>query len=246
MGEVITVFSGKGGTGKTTICAALATCLAADKKRVLCIDADIGLRNLDIALGMDREQSYISFTDVLGGQYTLNDAAAHPKLPELRLLSSPCREREDEIDQVAFGRLIKQIRREFDFCLIDAPGGIGKGFRLATAFADRGLVIATPDPASLRDACRAADQAGITGLEELHLVVNRINARLFSKIPWTIDYMMDETGLRLLGMVPEDKNVLLSAMRGVPLIYTTGRGAAEACQRIAQRLDGAYTPLMNL
>ncbi len=244
MGEVISVFSGKGGTGKTTLSATLATCLAAGKKRVLCIDADIGLRNLDIALGMDREQAYISFTDVLQGMYTLNDSAAHPRLPELRLLSSPCRERE-EIDTVAFGRLLKQVRREYDYCIIDAPAGIGQGFSLATAFADRGIVVATPDPASLRDAVRAADQASIGGMEELHLVVNRINTRMFAKTPWTIDYMMDETGLRLLGLVPEDKHVLLSAISGIPLIYTTGKGAAEACLRISKRLDGTYVPLMN-
>ncbi|MBR6826327.1 MAG: AAA family ATPase [Oscillospiraceae bacterium] len=244
MGEVITIISGKGGTGKTTICAAIATCLAAEKMRVICIDADIGLRNLDIALGMDREQAYISFMDVIRGQYSLADAAAHPRLPELRLLSSPYREGEDEIDFSAFGRLIKQIRREYDFCLIDSPAGIGKGFRLATAFADRSLVIATPDPASLRDAERAADLAGLSGLSEQHLIVNRVDKKLFSRTSWTIDYMMDETGLPLIGLIPEDKNVLMSAIHGVPLIYTTGKGAAEACLRISKRLRQEPAPLL--
>lgn len=245
MGEVIAIFSGKGGTGKTTVCAALATCLAAEKKRVLCIDADIGLRNLDIALGMDREQACIAFTDVLQGQYALEDGAIHPRLPELRLLSSPCRERE-EIDKSAFERLIRQAREEYDYCFIDAPAGIGLGFELATAYADRGVVVATPDPASLRDAGRAANEASIGGLKELHLVVNRVNTRMFAKTPWTIDYMMDETGLPLLGLVPEDKHVLLAAMSGVPLIYKTGKGASEACLRISKRLDGGYVPLMNM
>ncbi len=244
MGEVITILSGKGGTGKTTLCAAIATCLAAEKKRVLCIDADIGLRNLDIALGMDKEQYYISFMDVIKGHYSLTDAAIHPRLPELRLLSSPYREGEDEIDLPSFGRLIKQIKREYDFCLIDSPAGIGKGFRLATAFADRGLVIATPDPASLRDAERAADIAAMAGMGEQHLIVNRVDRKLFSRTPWTIDYMMDETGLQLLGLVPEDKNVLMSAIHGVPLIYTTGKGAAEACLRISRRLQQDLVPLM--
>ena len=245
MGEVIAVLSGKGGTGKTTICAALATCLAAEKKRVLCIDADIGLRNLDIALGMDKEQYYISFTDVIRGQYSLADAAAHGQLPELRLLSSPYREREEEIDVSAFGRLIRQIRREYDFCLIDSPAGIGRGFQLAVAFADRGLVVSTPDPAALRDAERAADVAKICGLGEQHLIVNRINKKLFARTSWTIDYMMDQTGLPLIGLIPEDKNVLMSAIHGVPLIYTTGKGAAEACLRISKRLwQDPTTPLM--
>jgi septum site-determining protein MinD len=244
MGEVIAIISGKGGTGKTTICAALATCLAAEKKRVLCIDGDIGLRNLDIALGMDREQSYISFADVIRGQYSPADAAAHPKWPELRLLSSPYRENEDEIDKNAFGRLIRQIRREYDFCLIDAPAGIGKGFKLATAFADRGLVVATADPASLRDGERAAELAKLSGMRELHLIVNRVNKRFFSKTDWTVDYMMDQTGLPLIGLVPEDKNVLLSAIQGVPLIYATEKGAAEACLRISKRLQRELLPLL--
>ncbi len=244
MGEVITIISGKGGTGKTTICAAVATCLAAEKKRVLCIDADIGLRNLDIALGMDKEQYYISFMDVIKGRYSLADAAAHARLPELRLLSSPYREGEDEIDLLSFGRLIKQIRREYDFCLIDSPAGIGKGFKLATAFADRGIVVATPDPASLRDAERAAEIAKMAGMGEQHLVVNRVDKKLFTRTPWTIDYMMDETGLPLLGLIPEDKNVLMSAIHGVPLIYTTGKGAAEACLRISRRLRQEIVPLM--
>lgn len=244
MGEVITILSGKGGTGKTTICAAIATCLAAEKKRVLCIDADLGLRNLDIALGMDREQYYISFMDVIKGRHSLADAAAHSRLPELRLLSSPYREGEDEIDLVSFGRLIKQAKREYDYCLIDSPAGIGKGFKLATAFADRGLVIATPDPASLRDAERAADIAKTDGLVEQHLIVNRVDKKMFSRTPWTIDYMMDVTGVPLIGLVPEDKNVLMSAIHGVPLIYTTGKGAAEACLRISRRLQQEIVPLM--
>ena len=244
MGEVITILSGKGGTGKTTICAALATCLAAENCRVLCIDADLGLRNLDIALGMDKEQHYISFMDVIKGRYTLADAAVHARLPELRLLSSPYRECEDEIDFPSFEKLLDRVRSEYDFCLIDSPAGIGKGFRLATAFADRGLVIATPDPASLRDAERAADIAKMAGMREQHLIVNRIDKRLFSRTPWTIDYMMDETGLPLIGLVPEDKNVLMSAIYGVPLIYTTGKGAAEACLRISKRLQQEIVPLM--
>lgn len=244
MGEVITIISGKGGTGKTTLCAAIATCLAAEKKRVLCIDGDIGLRNLDIALGMDKEDALISFLDVIRGQYSLADAAAHPRLPELRLLSSPYRANEDDIDIAAFGRLIKQVRREYDFCLIDSPAGIGKGFRLATAFADHTLVIATPDPASLRDAERAAEIAKMSGVGEQHLIVNRVDKKMFSKTAWTIDYMMDETGLPLIGLVPEDKNVLMSAIHGVPLIYTTGKGAAEACLRISKRLRQDLIPLM--
>ena len=245
MGEVVSIISGKGGTGKTTVCAALATCLVADGKRVLCIDADIGLRNLDIALGMTNQDVTV-FTDVLRGLKTVADAAVHPVMPELRLLSAPLLENDELVDSIGFGILIKQARREFDFVLIDSPAGIGKGFRLSTQYADRALVVATPDPASLRDANRSAELLMLDGLEEMHLVVNRVVPKLFDRTNWTIDYMMDETGLRLLGVIPEDPHVLMSAISGIPLIYSTGKGAAEACLRISRRLAGDYMPLMKL
>ena len=245
MGEVISVISGKGGTGKTTICAAVATCLAVDGKRVLCIDADIGLRNLDIALGM-AELPLAAFTDVLHGHCNLSDAAEHPQFPGLFLLTAPVRENEDLISADGFRELLEQARRDFDFCLIDAPAGIGAGFRLATRFADRCLVISTPDPASMRDAGCAADLLILDGKETLQLIVNRCSPRMFSKMELTVDDIMDDVGLPLLGLVPEDPDVMLAAAYGAPLILSTNGGAAEACLRISRRLRGVPTPLMKL
>ena len=245
MGEVISVISGKGGTGKTTICAAVATCLAVDGKRVLCIDADIGLRNLDIALGM-AELPLAAFTDVLHGHCNLSDAAEHPQFPGLFLLTAPVRENEDLISADGFRELLDQARRDFDFCLIDAPAGIGAGFRLATRFADRCLVISTPDPASMRDAGCAADLLILDGKETLQLIVNRCEPRMFSKMELTVDDIMDDVGLPLLGLVPEDTDVMLAAAYGAPLILSTNGGAAEACLRISRRLRGVPTPLMKL
>ena len=245
MGEVISVISGNGGTGKTTICAAVATCLAVDGKRVLCIDADIGLRNLDIALGM-AELPLAAFTDVLHGHCNLSDAAEHPQFPGLFLLTAPVRENEDLISADGFRELLDQARRDFDFCLIDAPAGIGAGFRLATRFADRCLVISTPDPASMRDAGCAADLLILDGKETLQLIVNRCAPRMFSKMELTVDDIMDDVGLPLLGLVPEDTDVMLAAAYGAPLILSTNGGAAEACLRISRRLRGVPTPLMKL
>ena len=245
MGEVISVISGKGGTGKTTICAAVATCLAVDGKRVLCIDADIGLRNLDIALGM-AELPLAAFTDVLHGHCTLSDAAEHPQFPGLFLLTAPVRENEDLISADGFRELLDQARRDFDFCLIDAPAGIGAGFRLATRFADRCLVISTPDPASMRDAGCAADLLILAGKETLQLLGNRCARRMRSKTELTVDDIMDDVGLPLLGLVPEDTDVMLAAAYGAPLILSTNGGAAEACLRISRRLRGVPTPLMKL
>lgn len=245
MGEVISFVSGKGGTGKTTLCAGVATCMANDNLRVLCIDADIGLRNLDIALGM-AEQSIVSFTDVLHGHYTLADATEHPRFPGLFLLTAPIREKEETIDIKAFGKLLEQAKGEFDFCLIDAPAGIGAGFHLATQFADRCVVISTSDPASMRDATRAADLLLLDGKMSLQLVVNRVTPRLFSRMDLTVDDIMDGVGLPLLGVIPEDADVILSTAFGCPLILSTSGGAAEACLRISRRLRGICTPLMKL
>ena len=156
MGVTVSVISGKGGTGKTTLCAGIAACLAAEGKRVLCIDADIGLRNLDIALGM-AEQPAVAFTDVTQGFCKLSDAAEHPALPGLFLLTAPVREQDALVEQQRFGALLREAREAFDWVLIDAAAGIGTSFRLATQFADRCIVAATPDPATLRDAACAAD-----------------------------------------------------------------------------------------
>ncbi len=245
MGEVIAVLSGKGGTGKTTLCAAIATCLGAEGKKVLCIDADIGLRNLDIALGM-AELPIVAFTDVLRGFYSLSDAAVHPKLESLHLFTAPVRESGERISPEEFGEFLEKVRQEYDFCLIDAPAGIGTGFRLASCHADRCLLVSTPDPASLRDAGCAADLLSLDGKEELHLVVNRVAPKMFSRMELTVDDIMDGVGLPLLGMVPEDRDVMLAAAEGSALIFATRGGAAEACLRISRRLRGVPTPLMKL
>ncbi len=245
MSEVISLISGKGGTGKTTLCAALATCLAAEEHRVLCIDGDIGLRNLDIALGMS-EQPTISFMDVIQCDYPLSSAAVHTQLKNLQLLTAPVRENDELVDIEGFGRMIAQAKLEYDYILIDSAAGIGNGFRLATEFADHVLVVCTPDPSSLRDAERAADLLALRGKEEVHLIVNRVRPRALSKIALTIDDMMDATGLPLIGLVPEDVNVLYAAASGTPLVYATERGAADACLRIADRLQGETVPLMKL
>lgn len=246
MGEAIAIISGKGGTGKTTVCATVAACLAACGKRVLCIDADIGLRNLDIALGM-ADLSVAAFTDVMRGCADLTDAAVHPALEDkLFLLTAPVREREEDIDPAGFAALVARAKQEFDFCLIDAPAGFGPGFRLAACGADRCLLISTPDLASMRDAAHTAELLERGGKRNLYLVVNRVRPKLFRRLDMTVDDMMDEIGLPLLGVIPEDPDVLLAAAEGNALIFATDGGAAEACLRISRRLCGEMLPLMKL
>ena len=243
MGQVLAVTSGKGGTGKTTLCAALASCLAAEGHRVLCIDGDIGLRNLDIYLGMT-ELAPISFVDVLERRYTLSNACPHPDIPGLFLLTSPLADRPGEIAFRSFGQLLQAAREQFDFCLIDSPAGLGDGFRLCTVFADRILVVAAPDPASMRDAACVAEQLTLSGKTDVKLIVNRVTRKLFRRLKLTVDDVMDSVGLSLIGIVPEDQNVILAASANKPLVLFTDQGAALGCLHIARRLCGRRVPLL--
>lgn len=243
MGQVMVVASGKGGTGKTMLCAGIASCLSQMSQRVLCIDADVGLRNLDLALGM-ADTATVAFTEIADGRMQLADAPQHPELPQLALLTAPALE--TAIDESAFCRMMQQAREAYDWVLVDAPAGIGSGFQRSAAFADRALVVATADPASLRDAGRAAQLLRQQGLERLQLVVNRISRKLYRRIGATVDDVMDQVGLPLLGLVPEDPNVVMAAVMGKPLIRYTERGAAQACRHLARRLMEERVPLMRI
>ena len=245
MGQVLAFTSGKGGTGKTTLCAGIACCLAAEGYRVLCIDADVGLRNLDISLGM-RELAPVSFADVLNDRYSLSEATPHPEIPLLYLLTAPVAEKPETIRFQDFGALLETVRHYFDFCLIDSAAGVGDGFHFAATFADRVLVVATPDPASLRDAAGTADQLSLMGKQSVKLIVNRVTPAVFRALHWTVDDVMDETGLPLLGIVPEDPNVVLAAAANRPLILCTDRRAARGCLHIARRLCGEKVPLLRI
>lgn len=237
MGEIIAVLSGKGGTGKTSITAALATALAQEGLRCLCIDCDVGLRNLDIPLGLADSVS-LSFLDVCQGECTLEHLQAHPKFENLYFLTAPLNRSADDIDADAFGEMVMQARTQFDYVFLDAPAGVDAGFRLAAAKADRVLLVTLSDPGAVRDAGRTGQVLEIMGKENVRLIVNRINPRLVSNMDTTVDDVMDNAGLPLIGIVPEDPDVTLAAAFGKPLLSYTKRGAAAACRRIAKRIQG--------
>ncbi len=243
MGEVIAVLSGKGGTGKTTLCAGIATALAKLGESVLCIDCDIGLRNLDISLGMT-DCGALSFQDVASGAYPLDSAAQHPDFPKLRFLTAPMNCTADSVDTEAFGDLLRQARKAFRFIFLDAPAGIEAGFRLCARYADRAVMVTGADPASVRDATRAGQLLEIMGKNQVRIVVNRVNEKLLSTVKITIDDVMDQAGLPLLGYVPDDPNVTLAASFEKPLIKYTKKGAAAACHRIAKRICGLHVPVI--
>ena len=197
MGIVIAVTSGKGGTGKTSVTGGVASCLARLGKRVLCIDMDIGLRNLDISLGLS-DRALMDFSDVAEGRCPLARAAVtHPDLPNLSLLTAP--------------------------------------------------MSLSPDvtaASSLRDAQRTVEE--LYRIRQVHLVMNRIQPRLLRQLRTTIDDAMDAAGLPLIGVIPEDRRVILAANLGRPLILEGRQGAANACLNIAKRLEGYRVPVMRI
>ena len=242
MGELIAVLSGKGGTGKTSVCAGLATALADEGARVLCIDCDMGLRNLDISLGV-ANLSALSFMDILRGNYGLVQSLKHPDYESLFFLTAPLDCSADEVDPELFGRMLRHARQGFDYVFLDAPAGVDAGFQLAARFADRILLVCGPDPASVRDAATAGQHLELMGKNEVRLVVNRVNRKLVRSLAITVDDIMDRTGLPLLGVVPEDVHVTLAAAFQDPLLQYTNRGAAAACRRIARRIQGHRVPI---
>ena len=244
MGTAIVITSGKGGTGKTSLTGGIGAALALQGHSVLCVDGDVGLRNLDITLGMS-DAVLMDFSDVMAGRCDLERAAVpHPSLSNLFLLTAPLTLPEDFAGEDGFRAMLEQARERFDYILIDAPAGLGPGFRLAVCGADRAIVVALNDPASLRDAQRTVAQ--LAQLETIHLVVHRVPGRLLRKMATTIDDAMDAVGLPLLGLVPEDAQVTLAAGSGRVLLPTNQKGAAQAFRNIARRTTGEQTPLMRI
>ena len=245
MGSVIAMLSGKGGTGKTTACAGISIALASAGDRVLCVDCDVGLRNLDISLGL-ADSNALSFQDVSEGGYPLEQAAIHPDCPNLRFLTAPMNRRVDQIDEEAFRCLIRSARTQFDYILLDAPAGLDAGFQLCATHADRIILVTNPEPSAIRDAARTGQQLELMKKNQVRIIVNRVKRKLLEVTKRTIDDVMDESGLPLLGVVPEDENVTLAAAFGKPLLHYSRRGgAAQACRRIAKRIQGMHVPLPN-
>lgn len=243
MGELFAVLSGKGGTGKTSVCAGIATALAAEGKRVLCIDCDVGLRNLDISLGMS-DSPALSFLDICEGGYSLEQAARHPVYPNLAFLTAPMNRPVEKIDPMVFGDMLQKARREFDYVFLDAPAGVDAGFRLVCNAADRFLVVTGSGPAAIRDAARVGDILELMGKKHVRLVVNRVDRTMLKTIRLTIDDVMDTSGLPLIGVVLEDPNVTLAASFGKPLLqYAKRSDAAKAYRKIARRIQGFSEPI---
>ena len=245
--KVITITSGKGGVGKTTATANIATALAFDGARVVCIDADIGLRNLDVVLGLENRIVY-DLVDVVEGRCRLRQAMIRDKrLPNLFLIPAAQTRDKTAVSPSDMVRLIDELRTECDWVLIDSPAGIERGFRNAIAPADIVVVITNPEISAVRDADRII---GLVEAEEkgpVQLVLNRLKPEMVKREDMlSPDDVLELLAIELIGIVPEDEQVILSTNRGVPIVLDGRSQAGQAFRNIASRLEGQNVPFLNL
>src|SRR6266508_1728114 len=245
--QVITITSGKGGVGKTTAVANLAVALASDGAKVVCIDGDIGLRNLDVILGLENRIVY-DIVDVIEGRCRLKQAMIRDKkLPELYLIPAAQTRDKNAVSPSDMNRLVKDLRNDFDFVLIDSPAGIERGFKNAIAPADRVLVVTNPEVSAVRDADRVI---GILEAEEKGpgaLIINRLNPALVKNHNMlSADDVLDLLAVELIGIVPEDENVIIGSNRGAPVAFDPKSRAGQAFRNIAKRLRGEKVPFLDL
>jgi len=244
---VLTVCSGKGGVGKTTTTANLAVALASMGKKVVCIDGDIGLRNLDVVLGLENRIVY-DLVDVIEGRCRLRQAMIRDKrLPEMYLIPAAQTRDKSAVSPSDMVRLCDDLRQDCDWIIIDSPAGIERGFRNAIAPADSVLVVTNPEVSAVRDADRII---GIVEAEEkgpARLVINRLNPGMIKRGDMlTAEDVLELLAIELIGIIPEDENVVISTNRGQPIAMDGKTQAGTAFHNIARRLEGQKVPFMDL
>jgi len=246
-GKVVTVTSGKGGVGKTTATANIGAALADFGHKVVCIDGDIGLRNLDVVLGLENRIVY-DLVDVVEGRCRLRQAMIRDKrMPELYLIPAAQTRDKSAVSPSDMVRLCDELRPECDWVLIDSPAGIERGFRNALAPADIVIVITNPEVSAVRDADRII---GLVEAEEkgpAQLVINRIKSDMVRRGDMlTVDDVLELLAVKLVGLVPDDENVVVSTNRGMPVVLDGRSKAGQAFRNIARRLKGEQVPFMSM
>lgn len=239
-GRAIVVTSGKGGVGKTTTTANLGAALGASGASVVLVDADVGLRNLDIVLGLEARVRH-HVLDVLEGVATLDDALVSDKrVPSLKLLAAAQTREKDDVDTEAFSALISSLRERFDYVLIDCPAGIEKGFTNAIVGADEAIVVCTPEVSAVRDADRVV---GLLGDDRsVKLIVNRLRPALVKRGKMlSVDDVNGILRLPLLGVIADAPDVIVSTNRGEPVALDPASPIGAAYRAIAGRIDGSDT-----
>ena len=246
-GKTIVITSGKGGVGKTTATANIGTGLAMRGHRVVVVDTDIGLRNLDVIMGLENRIVY-DLVNVIEGTCKLNQAMIGDKHDyELFLIPAAQTRDKNSIEPEQLREMCAELEKEFDYVLIDCPAGIEQGFKNATAAAQEAIIVTTPEVSAIRDADRVIGLLEASGLHRPRLIINRIAPDMVKR-----GDMMDQKdvesllAVEVIGLVPADEHTVVAANRGVPVVHNSKSSAGSAFLRIAARVDGEDIPLMDL
>ena len=238
------IASGKGGTGKTTTTANLSVALALSGHLTVAVDMDMGLRNLDIALGIQDNVVY-DICDVIDGNCTIDEALIkHSEYENLYVLSAPQTKKTESFNQEEFLKVLQTLKNRFEFCLIDAPAGMGEGFTYSLEGCDSVIIVAVPENTSLRDADRVISE--IDADKEIHLILNRIRPDLIDKgIMMSADDCVDMLSVPIIGIVAEDEAVILLSLAGKLCVSDINTKSGRAFFNIARRLMGETVGIMD-
>lgn len=244
-GRTMVITSGKGGVGKTTATANLGSVLAQSGGKVCVVDADIGLRNLDVVLGLENRIVY-HLVDVITGRCRLRQALIKDKRNEnLYLLPASQSDDKTAVNPEQMRQLCQELKKEFDYSIIDCPAGIEQGFRNAIAGADQAIIVTTPEVSAIRDADRVIGLLQAQGIET-QLIINRLNSELVRRGDMLDQQdVIDILAIELLGIVPEDQGIVISTNKGSPAAFTEEYEAGKAYRRIARRIRGEIVPIPN-
>lgn len=243
MSEVLVITSGKGGVGKTTTCANIGTGLAKMGYKVCMIDTDIGLRNLDVVMGLENRIVY-NLVDVVEGNCRVKQALIRDKRYSTLYLM-PCAQTRDKssVNPEQMVKLVTHLKEIFDYIILDCPAGIEQGFQNAVAGADRAIVVTTPEVSAIRDADRIIGLLEAKEFEKIDLIINRMRNDMVKRgdMMSTTD-VIDILSVPLIGVVPDDENVVISTNQGEPLVGSN-TPAGKAYREIAERVSGKDVPL---
>jgi len=245
MSEVLVVTSGKGGVGKTTTTANVGTGLAKLNKKVVLIDTDIGLRNLDVVMGLENRIVY-NLVDVVEGNCRMKQALIKDKrYPNLFLLPSAQTRDKSAVTPEQMKKLTEDLTDDFDYIILDSPAGIEQGFKNAISGADRAIVVTTPEVSAIRDADRIIGLLEASEINNINLVINRLRMDMIKRGDMmSIDDVIDILAVDLIGAVPDDENIVISTNQGEPLVGTDSL-AGQAYLNICRRIMGEEIPLMD-
>ena len=247
MSEVIVITSGKGGVGKTTTTANVGTGLAKLNKKVVLIDTDIGLRNLDVVMGLENRIVY-NLVDVIEGNCRIKQALIKDKrCPNLYLLPSAQTRDKTSVNPEQMKKLVADLKAEgFDYILLDCPAGIEQGFKNAIAGADRALVVTTPEVSAIRDADRIIGLLEANEMKKTHLIVNRIRMDMVKRGDMmSMDDVVEILAIDIIGAVPDDENIVVATNQGEPLVGNDTL-AGQAYMNICKRITGEEVPFLDL